>query len=349
MQLSDYHYHLPEQLIAKYPLATRSASKLLVLNSKGVCSDHVFSALPNLLNSGDVLVLNDSQVIKARLFGHKASGGKVEILVERITSPTTAHCHIKASNPSSVGSHITIGQGSAQVSLTVTGRHNQLYSVSASSSITALLNTHGHMPLPPYFNRDSEQSDDTRYQTVYANPDKAASVAAPTAGLHFDQALLAQLQAKAVHIAYVTLHVGSGTFVPVRVSNITEHSMHSEWAEVSAQAANTIAACKARGNQVVAVGTTAARALESAAKANHGNLCAWQGETDIFIYPGVPLVVVDRLITNFHLPESTLLMLVSALAGQPAIMAAYQHAIANNYRFYSYGDAMLIDKAECTP
>jgi S-adenosylmethionine:tRNA ribosyltransferase-isomerase len=347
MQLADFSYDLPDQLIARYPLAERSASRLLLLNAQGV-EDRMVRDLPDLLNAGDLLVLNDTRVIKARMHGSKASGGLVEMLVERITGECTALAHLRASNAPKAGQTLRFAQGALQV--TVQGRQDNLFMVEFDQPVLPALEQYGELPIPPYFNRAADASDDSRYQTVFNDPAKAASVAAPTAGLHMDDVLLAQLAAKGVERAFVTLHVGAGTFQPVRTSDITQHHMHSEWGDVPAETVAKIAETRARGGKVIAVGTTATRALESAAKAcdtaNGGVLAAWSGETNIFIYPSYQFAVVDRLMTNFHLPESTLLMLVSALAGREAVMAAYHHAIAQQYRFFSYGDAMLIDRAD---
>ncbi|ONG39587.1 tRNA preQ1(34) S-adenosylmethionine ribosyltransferase-isomerase QueA [Alkanindiges hydrocarboniclasticus] len=342
MQLSDFSYDLPDELIARYPLATRSASRLLYLNAQGHTQDCTIKQLPELLQAGDLLVLNDTRVIKARLHGRRASGGAVEVLVERITGIDTALAHIKASNSPKAGT--TLYLANDQLEAQVAGRQNNLYELRFNQPVLAALEQFGALPIPPYFNRAADETDDERYQTVFHNPDKAASVAAPTASLHFDDELLAALEQSGINKAFVTLHVGAGTFQPVRTDNIVEHVMHSEWGEVPQATVELIAKTKANGGKIIAVGTTATRALESAAKANHGELKAWSGETDIFIYPGYSFKVIDRLLTNFHLPESTLLMLVSALAGRDPVLKAYEHAIRQQYRFFSYGDAMLIDK-----
>lgn len=342
MQLSDFSYDLPDELIARYPLATRSASRLLYLNAQGHTQDCTIKQLPELLQAGDLLVLNDTRVIKARLHGKRASGGAVEVLVERITGIETALAHIKASNSPKAGT--TLYLANDQLEAQVAGRQNNLYELRFNQPVLAALEQFGALPIPPYFNRAADETDDERYQTVFHNPDKAASVAAPTASLHFDDELLAALEKKGINKAFVTLHVGAGTFQPVRTDNIAEHVMHSEWGEVPQATVELVEQTKASGGKIIAVGTTATRALESAAKANHGELKAWSGETDIFIYPGYHFKVIDRLLTNFHLPESTLLMLVSALAGRDPVLKAYEHAIRQQYRFFSYGDAMLIDK-----
>lgn len=342
MQLSDFSYELPDELIARYPLAKRSASRLLHLNAQGQTKDCTIAQLPELLQAGDLLVLNDTRVIKARLHGKRASGGAVEVLVERITGTDTALAHVKASNSPKAGATLYLAEG--QLEAQVEGRQNNLYALRFNQPVLPALEQFGALPIPPYFNRAADETDDERYQTVFHNPDKAASVAAPTASLHFDDELLAALAQKGIHKAFVTLHVGAGTFQPVRTDNIAEHVMHSEWGEVPQATVELVEKTKANGGKIIAVGTTATRALESAAKANNGELKAWSGETDIFIYPGYHFNVIDRLLTNFHLPESTLLMLVSALAGREAVLKAYQHAIQEKYRFFSYGDAMLIDR-----
>lgn len=344
MQLSDFNFDLPDELIARYPLESRSASRLLHLDAQGQYHDHQFTDILDLLNPGDLLVLNDTKVMKARLKGKRASGGAVEVLVERMQDQFIAHCHIKASNSPKAGAELFIGPD--QVKVTVQGRHENLFIVEFSQPILDVLDLYGALPIPPYFNREAEAVDTERYQTVFHDPTKIASVAAPTASLHFDEDLLTKLADKGIQTTFVTLHVGAGTFLPVRTDDIKNHIMHSEWCQVSDQAMQMIHETKARGNQVIAVGTTATRATESAAQANGGELKGWTGDTQIFIYPGYEFKVVDRLITNFHLPESTLLMLVSALSNRENILAAYQHAVANRYRFFSYGDAMLIDQAQ---
>jgi len=342
MHLSDFSFNLPDELIARYPLAQRSASRLLHLNSEGQYSDRHFTDILELFEPGDLLVLNDTKVMKARLKGRRATGGAVEILVERIFDQTIAHCHIKASNSPKAGAELFIGAD--EVKVTVQGRHENLFVVEFSQPILQVLDQHGQLPIPPYFNREAEAIDSERYQTVFHDPEKIASVAAPTASLHFDEVLLNKLSEKGVQQAFVTLHVGAGTFLPVRSIDIENHIMHSEWCEVPENTVELIKQVQARGNKVIAVGTTATRALESAAQAHNGKIEAWTGDTQIFIYPGYQFCVVDRLITNFHLPESTLLMLVSALSTRDHILAAYEHAVRKHYRFFSYGDAMLIDK-----
>lgn len=344
MQLSDFSFDLPDELIARYPLEQRSASRLLHLDAQGQYQDHQFTDILDLLNEGDLLVLNDTKVMKARLKGKRASGGAVEVLVERIMDQFIAHCHIKASNTPKAGAELFIGPD--EVKVTVQGRHENLFIVEFSQPILDVLDKYGALPIPPYFNREAEEIDTVRYQTVFNDPTKLASVAAPTASLHFDEELLKKLEEKGIQKTFVTLHVGAGTFLPVRTNDIENHIMHSEWCQVSDESMELIKATKARGNKVIAVGTTATRATESAAQANDGELKGWTGDTQIFIYPGYEFKVVDRLITNFHLPESTLLMLVSALSNRENILNAYKHAVESKYRFFSYGDAMLIDQAQ---
>ncbi|MEB5929780.1 tRNA preQ1(34) S-adenosylmethionine ribosyltransferase-isomerase QueA [Acinetobacter schindleri] len=344
MQLSDFSFDLPDELIARYPLEQRSASRLLHLDAEGQYHDHQFTDILDLLNEGDLLILNDTKVMKARLKGKRASGGAVEVLVERMMDQFIAHCHIKASNTPKAGAELFIGPDAVKV--TVQGRHENLFVVEFSQPILDVLDQYGALPIPPYFNREAEEIDTLRYQTVFNDPTKIASVAAPTASLHFDEDLLKKLEEKGIQKTFVTLHVGAGTFLPVRTDNIENHIMHSEWCQVSDESMALIKATKERGNKVIAVGTTATRATESAAQANGGELKGWTGDTQIFIYPGYEFKVVDRLITNFHLPESTLLMLVSALSNRDNILNAYKHAVESKYRFFSYGDAMLIDQAK---
>ncbi|MBO6151160.1 MAG: tRNA preQ1(34) S-adenosylmethionine ribosyltransferase-isomerase QueA [Acinetobacter sp.] len=342
MQLSDFNFDLPDELIARYPLDTRSASRLLHLDQQGQYHDCHFTDIFDLLDAGDLLILNDTKVMKARLKGKRATGGAVEVLVERMQDKFIAHCHIKASNSPKAGAELFIGDD--EVKVTVQGRHENLFIVEFSQPILDVLDQYGALPIPPYFNREAEAIDTERYQTVFNDPTKLASVAAPTASLHFDQDLLEKLAAKGIQKSFVTLHVGAGTFLPVRTTDIQNHIMHSEWCDVPEQTVELIRQTKARGNKVITVGTTATRAIESAAQAHGGTLAAWTGDTQIFIYPGYDFKVVDRLITNFHLPESTLLMLVSALSNRDNILNAYHHAVEAKYRFFSYGDAMLVDK-----
>ncbi len=336
MNKQDFYFDLPEDLIAQYPLAERSDSRLLSYDRKtGVIAHHAFKHLPDLLRSGDLLVMNDSQVIPARLYGHKASGGHVELLVERITSEHAFLAHIKASKSPKPG---TIIQLDKDYVLTVTEKRDDLYVCETQHDIDTLLHDIGHVPLPPYISRPDEDFDLGRYQTVYAK--HKGSVAAPTAGLHFDEAILSQLLANGVLIGHVTLHVGAGTFRPVRTDSIYEHKMHSERFVISAALCEAIKQTKQAGGRVIAVGTTALRTLESAARL--GAIEPQSGDTDIFIYPGYQFKVCDGLITNFHLPESTLLMLVSAFIGHQEAMNLYQMAIAHGYRFFSYGDTSLL-------
>jgi len=338
MRVSDFHFDLPESLIARYPLAERRASRLLVLDGEsGALAHRRFTDLLDHLRPGDLMVFNDTRVIPARLFGQKASGGKLEILVERVLDEYRVLAHVRSSKSPKPGTEILVeGGGRAEM----LARHDALFELRFDEPALALLDRVGHMPLPPYIVRADDAADRERYQTVYAQ--RSGAVAAPTAGLHFDEALLESIRDKGVETAFVTLHVGAGTFQPVRVERIEDHPMHREWLEVSQGVVDAVAACRARGGRVIAVGTTSVRSLESAAR--DGQLKAFSGDTDIFIYPGRPFHVVDALVTNFHLPESTLLMLVSAFAGYPETMAAYAAAVENGYRFFSYGDAMYITR-----
>ena len=336
MRRSDFHFDLPEELIAQRPAAERRGSRLLVLDgAEKTLQDRLFTDLPGLLRPGDLLVFNDTRVIPARLYGRKESGGQVEVLVERITAEREVLAHVRASKSPKPGSWLTLEE---QVEVEVTGRDGALFALRFPGPVLEILKQVGHMPLPPYIEREAVESDAERYQTVYAR--KEGAVAAPTAGLHFDEAMLAHLEQMGIESAYVTLHVGAGTFQPVRTEDIREHVMHSEYIEVPEAVVEAVAHTRARGGRVVAVGTTVVRSLESAARG--GELRAFQGETDIFIYPGYSFHVVDAMITNFHLPESTLLMLVSAFAGYQQVMRAYRHAVAEKYRFFSYGDAMFV-------
>ena len=328
MLVSEFDYELPAELIAQHPATQRSASRLLHLHASGAIDDLAFSDLPGLLDARDVVVLNDTRVIKARLAGRKASGGKIELFVERRLGPREALALIRASHPPAPGSELRVGE---DVLVTVQGREDDLYHVSFHEDLDAVLERFGAVPLPPYITHAPDQTDIERYQTVYAAVPGA--VAAPTAGLHFDAALLQAIEARGAKVAKVTLHVGAGTFQPVRVDTVEQHRMHSERYSIPSETFEI-----SRLNRVMAVGTTSLRALESAARS--GKL---EGETDLFIYPGFEFKVVRRLLTNFHLPRSTLLMLVSAFAGKERILEAYHHAIHERYRFFSYGDAMLIE------
>lgn len=338
MQLTDFHYDLPPELIAFQPLAERTASRLLILDSvNGECRDGHFTDVLDLIQPEDLLVFNNTRVIPARLHGEKASGGKIEVLVERLTNVHNALAHIRASKSPKPGTRLRLENA---IDAEVTGRQGDLFEVKFlhADSALSLLEQYGHMPLPPYIEREDTLADRERYQTVFAQ--QPGAVAAPTAGLHFDQNLLDALQRKGVQTAAVTLHVGAGTFQPVRVQDLSKHVMHAEYVEVSQEVCDAVAACHARGGRVVAVGTTSVRSLESAAR--EGVLKPFQGDTRLFITPGYQFRAVDVMITNFHLPESTLLMLVSAFAGYENIKQAYQHAVRQQYRFFSYGDAMLI-------
>lgn len=338
MKTQDFNFYLPAHLIAQHPTAERTASRMLHVNQSHI-SDALFTALPDFLNAGDLLVFNDTRVIKARLFGHKHTGGAVEVLVERVINAHVVYAHVRASRAPKVGSLIRLSDAfDAQV----IARHEDLFELHFlnADSVFNLLEQYGALPLPPYITHAATQQDEERYQTVFSK--HLGAVAAPTAGLHFNEAILERIQQKGVEVAYVTLHVGAGTFQPVRVENIEAHKMHSEVYHIPQVTVDKILATKSQGGKVTAIGTTAMRALESAAQ--YGNLQAGDNETSIFITPGYPFKVVDRLFTNFHLPKSTLLMLVSAFGGFDAIKHAYAHAIAQQYRFFSYGDAMLIEK-----
>jgi len=349
MKRSDFHYKLPPELIAQHPLPGRSDSRLLALDDHGVITHRQFKELPGLLGADDLLVFNDTRVIPARLWGRKASGGRVEILVERVTGSHAALAHVRSSKSPKPGTVLCLSAESdaepGTDELLVTGREGDLFCLESQSdkSITALLTALGHMPLPPYIERSDEAEDEERYQTVYA--EKEGAVAAPTAGLHFTEELLATIDALGVQRATVTLHVGAGTFQPVRADDIEDHVMHAEYIEVPEATAQAVRDTRERGGRVVAVGTTSVRALESASMAT-GVIDTFTGDTEIFIYPGYTFHSVDAMITNFHLPESTLLMLVSAFAGRDTIMTAYAAAVAEGYRFFSYGDAMFLEKAQ---
>jgi len=346
MKTRDFYYQLPQQLIAQQPSAVRSQSRLLhyVRNDKCICHRQ-FSDIVDLINPGDLLVFNNTRVIPARLYGHKATGGKVEILIERLTSETHCLAHVKASKTPKAGSLITLSNprlpAAKQFSVTVEGRDGDLFILSAApgNNMADIMEAVGHMPLPPYISRDDTVEDFSRYQTVYA--DNPGAVAAPTAGLHFDEALLEQLKSKGVASAFVTLHVGAGTFQPVRCEQIEDHDMHFEYLVVPQETVDKCAQTREKGGRIIAVGTTTVRSLETASQS--GALKSYAGETDIFIYPGYQFHSVDALITNFHLPESTLLMLISAFAGKTEMMRCYAQAVTEKYRFFSYGDAMFID------
>ena len=333
--LSDFDFELPETLIAQYPLEKRSASRLLVVHDEQLTDSH-FHHLVDYLDKDDLLVFNNTRVLKARFFGVKATGGKIEILIERILDSRTALAKIRASKSPKDNSTILID---GQLDVTVQGRQDEFYILRFPSDIFAIFEQYGHLPLPPYIERAANTYDETRYQTVFAR--EPGAVAAPTAGLHFDEELLDRLEQKGIRTAYLTLHVGAGTFQPVRSENLSEHKMHTEWYTIPQETVDAVRATKAAGRKVVAVGTTSLRALESASQT--GELVAGSNETALFITPGYRFHTVDRLVTNFHLPKSTLLMLVSAFAGYERIRKAYAHAIAQQYRFFSYGDAMLLE------
>lgn len=373
LSVADYDYELPDELIARYPLAQRSASKLLYLPAPTASQnvpikDCLFTELADLLNAGDLIVFNDTKVMKARLFGAKDTGGKIEVLIERLVDSADvmslidetwanndnriietfnhlALCHVKASKALKLGQHLSLADNNMQG--VMLGRQDNLFVLAFNAPILPNLELYGELPIPPYFERHADETDNTRYQTVFHDPAKLASVAAPTASLHFDEQVLAMLTDKGINTAFVTLHVGAGTFAPVKTDNLLNHTMHSEYAHLPQDTAELINQTHANGKQVIAIGTTVTRVLESAyqhtAKDNQP-LASWSGDTDIFIYPGFKFNVIDRLLTNFHLPKSTLLMLVAAFSGKPAIEQAYQHAIEHRYRFFSYGDAMLLDK-----
>ena len=335
--LSDFDFDLPQALIAQHPLPERSASRLLHLDGAALI-DRSFAEIVDLLAPGDLLIFNDTRVLKARFFGHKNSGGKVEVLVERILDARTVHAQIRASKSPLAGSVLRLADA---FDVTVGARAGEFFTLTFPSDVLELIDLHGRLPLPPYIDHAADAVDEHRYQTVYARVPGA--VAAPTAGLHFDQALLDRLRTRGVEFAFVTLHVGAGTFQPVRTENLTEHAMHSEWYTLPQATVEAVATARSAGRNVVAVGTTSLRALESASQS--GTLQAGSADTRLFITPGYHFKTVTRLITNFHLPKSTLLMLVSALAGYTPIRAAYAHAIARQYRFFSYGDAMLLTLA----
>ena len=341
MDISDFDFTLPDRLIAQHPPEVRGSSRLLVALPDMPLQDRVFGDLPDYIEEGDVLVFNNTKVMKARLFGQKESGGKIEALIERVLDNHTALAHIRSSKSPKPGTKLIF---KGDICAVMVERADELFCLrfEGGQTVYELLEQNGHLPLPPYIERAAGADDDTRYQTVYAKHQGA--VAAPTAGLHFTDELLGRLKAKGVETAEVTLHVGAGTFQPVRVDKIEEHKMHSEWFDVPPETVAAIEAAHARGNKVWAVGTTSMRALESAARET-GRLKAGQGDTDIFITPGYRFRVIDRLITNFHLPKSTLLMLVAAFSGMEHIRAVYRHAVEHEYRFFSYGDAMLLGRA----
>jgi S-adenosylmethionine:tRNA ribosyltransferase-isomerase len=332
MRISDFNYDLPDGLIARYPTEERRGSRLLEVGSE--INDRQFADLPALLREGDLLVFNDTKVIAARLHGYKETGGRVEILIERITGEKTALAHIRASKSPKPGGKLRVDNNL----VTVTGREGEIFALEFTIPVLPLLERVGEVPLPPYLERDVEESDSARYQTVYARDPGA--VAAPTAGLHFDEAMLEETRKLGVHHAWVTLHVGAGTFQALRQENVEENKLHSECVEVGQAVCDAVARTRKSGGRVIAVGTTSVRALECASK--NGELQAFKGETDLFILPGYRFRSVDAMLTNFHLPQSSLLMLVAAFAGSERILHAYQHAVRETYRFFSYGDAMFL-------
>jgi S-adenosylmethionine:tRNA ribosyltransferase-isomerase len=336
--LSDFDFDLPDERIAQVPLPDRSASRLLQLDGDRI-TDRTFSDIVDQLQAGDVLVMNNTRVLKARFFGQKESGGQVEVLVERVLDHRTVLAQVRASKSPKPGNRIRLADA---FDVTTGERVGEFFTLHFEGDVFELIEAHGRLPLPPYIAHDADEFDEQRYQTVYSK--EPGAVAAPTAGLHFDQPLLDRLAAKGVNIAYVTLHVGAGTFQPVRVEKLDEHKMHSEWYTISQQTVDAVRAAQAAGRDVVAVGTTSLRALESASQS--GSLQAGSGDTNLFITPGYRFKTVTRLITNFHLPKSTLMMLVSAFAGYDEIRKAYAHAIASEYRFFSYGDAMLLTRKD---
>ena len=344
MQVEDFDFQLPDDLIARHPTQERTGSRLLHLTgATGEVSHLQFPDIEALIEPGDLLVFNNTRVIPARIFGQKTSGGKVEVLIERMTSDHTALAHIRANKSPKKDTVLDMEGG---IQLTVTGREDNLFCITWTNSepLVDLLEQHGHMPLPPYLEREDDEDDRERYQTVYAQ--KKGAVAAPTAGLHFDDAILGRLKEKGVNTAFVTLHVGAGTFQPVKADKLEDHIMHAEWIDVPADVVEQIKATKAAGKRVIAVGTTSVRSLESAS--HSGVIEPFTGDTSIFIYPGYEFKTVDAMLTNFHLPKSTLIMLVSAFAGQNHVMNAYQAAVNEQYRFFSYGDAMFVTNTNST-
>lgn len=340
MKTQDFDFNLPEHLIAQHPTSKRNASRLLYVNTTfGKLQDLQFLQLPNMISKNDLFIFNDTQVIKARLFGQKTTGGVVEVMIERTITGKEAYALVKASRSPKIGSRLVLAD---QFEVEVTGRKDALFQLTFLDCppIFDILEAYGSLPLPPYIKHNADAQDESRYQTVYAK--HAGAVAAPTAGLHFDETMLATFNQMGVQTAYVTLHVGAGTFQPVKVSEILDHKMHSEVYHIPEETIKAIETCQSNGGRVTAVGTTVMRTLESAAQ--KGKLTAGRDETNIFITPGFEFKVVDRLLTNFHLPKSTLLMLVSAFAGIDIIKQAYQHAVEQEYRFFSYGDAMLLEK-----
>lgn len=336
MKKSDFYFDLPKNLIAQHPTPSRTESRLLALNKKsGDTQDLSFPDILKFINPGDLLVFNNTKVIPARLYGKKPTGGKVEVFIERILDDHSAIAFLKSSKTPQLGTPIHLDENSV---IKPTARKGMFFLLETESSLTELMDNFGHMPLPPYIQREDELDDKDRYQTVYAK--EKGAVAAPTAGLHFDEKLLEKIRQKGGKTAFVTLHVGAGTFQPVKTDSIEDHVMHKEWLQVTSEVAELVKKTRQQGNKVIAVGTTAVRCLETAAF--EGKIKAFTGDTNIFIFPGYQFKVVDALLTNFHLPESTLIMLVSALCGKENTLAAYKHAVEQKYRFFSYGDAMFI-------
>jgi len=339
MKLSDFHFDLPDTLIAQHPPVERSAGRLLEFGRRMAPVDRLVRDLPDRVLPGDLMVFNNTRVLRARLRGHKTeTGGRVELLVERVLSDNEALCQIGSSKPVRAGTSITLDSG---LSAEVLSREAGFCAVRFDTAdLHAVLQGEGELPLPPYIARSENDADEERYQTVYASCPGA--VAAPTAGLHFDTALFDALAQRGVETTEITLHVGAGTFQPVRVDNVAEHRMHAEWLTVSEEVADAVRACQARGGRVIAVGTTSVRALETAARASDGRIAPYTGDSRLFLTPGEPFHVVDGMLTNFHLPGSTLLMLISAFAGMETVREAYAHAVTERYQFFSYGDACLI-------
>lgn len=335
----DFNYVLPTDLIAQFPQSTRSASRLLHIDQKGQYVDRSFIDLIDLLKPNDLLVFNDTRVIKARMYGRKATGGVIEVLIERVTGLNTALAHVKASKSPPIGTELILADA---ITVHVLGRSADLYDLLFEQPVLDTLDQYGEVPLPPYIQHSADDTDAQRYQTVYAKVPGA--VAAPTAGLHFDEQLLARLQDRGIQSCFVTLHVGAGTFQPVRDNDLSKHIMHSEWYTLAPETVAAVEKARQLGGRVVAVGTTSVRALESSAKMHDGHLTAYSGDTQLFIQPGFDWQVVDAMVTNFHLPQSTLLMLVSAFIGLDTMTVAYAHAIQARYRFFSYGDAMFLEK-----
>ena len=341
LSLADFDYALPPELIAQTPAATRTASRLLHVDATGKLQDLKFSSLPSLVKPNDLLVFNDTRVMQARLLGHKATGGKVEVLIERITATDEALAHVRSSKSPGAGTMLRLADA---VDVKVLGRSDDLFVLKFQSPVLDILDQYGSLPLPPYITHQPDAQDLQRYQTVYAR--EPGAVAAPTAGLHFDETLFEELERQGIARTFVTLHVGAGTFQPVRDGDLAKHVMHAEWYTVPESTIDAIARARATGGRVIAVGTTSVRALESAAKIDPTMSAPQSGDTRLFITPGFEYRVVDAMITNFHLPQSTLLMLVSAFIGLDRMKHAYQHAIQERYRFFSYGDAMFLERTK---